>query len=118
MADIDLSRAHDLGVERARALAEKMADDLGRKFGLRGDWDGDVLRFQRPGVDGTLAVTGKELRLTVTLGLLMKAMKASIERAVEQEIDGVFAKVERAGGGGARPAARSKKAPGRPKKAG
>ena len=34
-----------------------------------------------------LEVTAKELRLSVTLGLLLKAMKPSIERAVEQELD-------------------------------
>jgi putative polyhydroxyalkanoate system protein len=112
MADIDLHRAHDLGLEKARAMAEKMAGDLGRKFGLQGDWDGNVLRFARPGLSGSLAVTAKDVRLSVTLGLLMKAMKASIERAVEQEIDGVFSKAA------AQPEAKPKKPPSPPRKGG
>ena len=120
MADIDLHRVHNLGLEKARALAEKMAGDLGRRFGLQGDWEGNVLRFARPGLNGSLAVTAKDLRLSVTLGLLMKAMKGSIERAVAQEIDGVFAKAaaEPAPRAAAKAGAKPKEPRARPKKGG
>lgn len=91
MADIDLKRVHNLGMKTARAHAEAMAEHLGRKFGLKGGWEGDVLRFERPGVTGSLAITDKELRLLVSLGFLLKAMKGSIERAVEHELDTLFA---------------------------
>jgi len=92
MADIDLHRAHNLGVKGARAAAERMAEHLGRKFGLKGGWDGHVLRFERPGVTGSLAITAKNLHLSVSLGFLLKAMKGSIEQAVEHELDALFAK--------------------------
>ena len=118
MADIDLHRVHDLGLEKARALAEKMAGDLGRKFGLQGDWEGNVLRFARPGLNGSLAVTAKDLRLSVTLGLLMKAMKGSIERAVALEIDGVFAAAAAEPAPRAKAGAKPKEPPARPKKGG
>ncbi|MEP7068037.1 MAG: polyhydroxyalkanoic acid system family protein [Usitatibacter sp.] len=91
MADIELHRTHDLGLEGARAAAERMAEHLGRKFGLAGDWEGDTLRFQRTGVNGLLAISEKDLRLSVTLGLLLRAMKPSIETAVRQELDKLFA---------------------------
>ena len=90
MADIDLQRVHNLGMKAAKAAADRMAQDLARKFDLRGDWNGNVLKFQRPGVTGSLAVTDKDLRLTVSLGFLLKAMKGSIERAVLQELDALF----------------------------
>jgi len=90
MADIDLQRVHNLGMKAARAAADRMVQDLGRKFDLRGDWSGNVLNFQRPGVTGSLAVTDKDLRLTVSLGFLLKAMKGSIERAVLEELDTLF----------------------------
>lgn len=91
MADIDLKRVHNLGMKAARAKADAMAEHLGRKFGLKGDWDGDVLRFERPGVSGSLAVTDKDIRLLVSLGFLLKAMKGSIEKAVVHELDTLFA---------------------------
>lgn len=91
MADIELHRVHDLGMKAARAAADEMADHLGRKFDLKGDWDGNVLRFERPGVTGSLAITANDLRLSVTLGFLLKAMKGSIEKAVVHELDQLFA---------------------------
>jgi putative polyhydroxyalkanoate system protein len=90
MADIELHRVHGLGLKAARAAAERMAEHLGRKFDLKGDWQGNVLRFQRPGVAGSLAISDQELRLSVGLGFLLKAMKASIEKAVEHELDSLF----------------------------
>ncbi|MBK8323245.1 MAG: polyhydroxyalkanoic acid system family protein [Betaproteobacteria bacterium] len=92
MADIDLKRVHGLGLPAARKAAEKMAEDLGRKFSLVGSWTGDTLHFDRPGVAGTLAITDKDLHLSVKLGFLLKAMRGPIERAVHEELDSLFAK--------------------------
>ena len=91
MADIDLKRVHNLGMAAARTKAEAMAQHLGKKFGLKGDWDGDVLRFERPGVTGSLAITAKDIHLLVSLGFLLKAMKGSIENADQHELDALFA---------------------------
>lgn len=93
MADIDLKREHGLGLPAARKAAQKMAEDLGRKFNLVGSWTGDTLHFDRPGVAGTLALTDKDLHLSVKLGFLLKAMRGPIERAVHEELDSLFAKV-------------------------
>lgn len=91
MADIDLKRVHHLGMKAARHAADEMAADLGRKFGLAGRWEGNILHFDRPGVTGKLALTEKDLHLTVTLGFLLKALRGSIERAVHEELDSLFA---------------------------
>lgn len=90
MADIELHRVHGLGRDAARAAAERMAEHLGRKFDLKGHWEGNVLRFERPGVTGSLAINDQDLRLSVALGFLLKAMKGSIEKAVEHELDSLF----------------------------
>ena len=105
MADIDVKRAHNLGHSAARGVADKLAADLGRKFGLRGDWKGNELHFHRPGVTGSLVVGEHDLHLSVTLGFLLKAMKGSIERAVLAELDQLLPVVTP-----------RKKAPARPKK--
>lgn len=91
MADIELKRVHGLGLAAARAAAEAMAERLARKFDLKGDWQGNVLRFQRPGVTGSLEVGDRDLHLSVSLGLLLKAMKGSIESAVREELDALIA---------------------------
>lgn len=108
MADIDIHRVHNLGLKSARAAADRMAEHLGTKFGLRGAWEGQTLRFERPGVTGSLAITDKDLHLIVSLGFLLKAMKGSIEGAVVQELDRLFAKAKTEP---AKSAAKAKKAP-------
>lgn len=119
MPDIDIKRAHNMGLKAARAAADRMAEQLGRKFGLQGDWKGNVMNFERPGVSGSLSVDDKDLRLSVTLGFLLKAMRSSIEGAVHEELDKLFAKKEAPAPSprGDREV-RSKKAPARPKKGG
>ena len=128
MADIEIKRVHNLGLPAARAAADRMAEHLGKRFGLAGKWHGNVLNFERPGVHGSLAIDAKDLALSVTLGFLLKALKGSIESAVRQEMDELFAKpsprpsptprsTPRAPGGeGAK--TKAKKAAARPKKAG
>ena len=111
MPDIDIKRAHGLGLKAARAAADKMAEHLGRRFGLQGGWSGNVMNFERPGVTGSLAVDEKDVRLTVSLGFLLKAMRGSIEGAVHEELDKLFAAKAPAA------PAKPKKAPERPKKA-
>ena len=92
MADIEITRAQALGLKAAREAADRMADSLGRKFDLKGDWNGNELRFERPGVTGSLAVSDKDVKLSVALGFLLKAMKGSIQQSIEHELDQIFAK--------------------------
>ena len=91
MADIDIRRVHALGLAGARAAAERMSAHLAKKFDLKGDWRGDILHFERPGVNGSLAISEKDVHLSVALGFLLKAMKGSIQAAVEEELDKLFA---------------------------
>ena len=91
MADIELHRVHNLGLQAARAAAERMQAHLGRKFDLKGGWTGNVLNFERPGVSGALRITDKDLYISVALGFFLKAMKGSIEKAVVHELDTLFA---------------------------
>jgi putative polyhydroxyalkanoate system protein len=91
MADIEIRRAHGMGEAAAREAAEHMADKLARKFNLKGDWEGNELRFQGTGVTGSLIVGARDIALSVALGFLLKSMKGSIEQAITHEIDGMLA---------------------------
>ena len=91
MADIEITRAHHMTLKAARAAADEMAGQLGKKFGLAGGWEGNTLKFERPGVSGSLGITEKDVNISVSLGFLLKAMKGSIEQAVRHELDKLFA---------------------------
>ena len=90
MADIDITRTHTLGLAEARTAAERMEGHLGKKFGLKGSWDGNTLHFERPGVAGSLALTRDKLHLRIALGFMLGAMRGSIEKAVVHELDTLF----------------------------
>lgn len=92
MSDIDITRTHHLGLKAARAAADQMAQDLGRKFGLSGGWTGNTHHFDRPGVTGSLKLTDRDLHLTVKLGFLLKALRGPLEAAIVRELDSLFAK--------------------------
>lgn len=97
MADIEVSRAHGLGLEGARTAADRMMASLEQRFGLRGKWDGNVLRFERQGVTGHLAIDEHKLQLAVTLGFLLRAMRGSIQAEVLHELDRLFGSVRPSG---------------------
>ena len=104
MADIDIRRAHHLSPAAARKGADRMAEHLGKKFGLTGEWNGNVLNFSRTGVSGSLTLGAKEIHLVVKLGFLLGAMKGSIEQAIHHELDTLLSDAPRD-----RPAARAGK---------
>ena len=91
MPDIKLARQHSLPLAKAKALAQKTADALAEEYDLTSEWHGDTLRFHRSGVEGQMHVTDSAIRLDVSLGLLLKAFKASITRHIENHLDELLA---------------------------
>ena len=91
MADISVQRSHHLGLKGAHAAATRMSAKLVKQFGLSGNWEGNTLHFDRPGASGFLTISDHDIKLEVTLGFLLKAMKAPIERAVHRDLDEVLA---------------------------
>jgi putative polyhydroxyalkanoate system protein len=91
MADISLTRKHQLGLKGAKTAADKMSVRLNEKFDLVCSWSGDTLHFQRSGVNGKMLVSETHMELEVTLGFLLKAMKGPIEKAVVENLDGALA---------------------------
>ncbi|MEF8723645.1 polyhydroxyalkanoic acid synthase [Candidatus Accumulibacter phosphatis] len=90
MSDISIRRNHGKTRAQARKSAEHMAAELKEEFDLDYDWDGDVMNFKRPGVSGELSLDSKEVALEITLGLLLFALKPSIEREVQRFFDENF----------------------------
>lgn len=87
MSTISIRRRHSLSHDQARAAAEHVAQRLRREHGLRYEWRDDTIHFSAPGVDGTLHITPKTVRLDATLGFFMSLVQSRIE----DEIDASFA---------------------------
>ena len=45
MPKIDIRRPHQLSIEEARAVVDKVAARMQEKFGMQGRWQGDTLQF-------------------------------------------------------------------------
>jgi putative polyhydroxyalkanoate system protein len=90
MADIEITQPHDMTPEAARAAAQQVADKMAADFGIECRWDGPVLRFERSGVDGTLAVGERDARLEITLGLMMKAFAPMVQDKLARKMRKVF----------------------------
>jgi putative polyhydroxyalkanoate system protein len=90
MASIDIRRKHGQTPARAKALVDKTAAAVSKKFGVSTEWDGDTLLFKRSGVDGTISVTKTEVIVHADLGFLVGTMKPMIEREISEQLDKNF----------------------------
>ncbi len=90
MSQISIRRKHAIGLEGAKVAAQKVADDLGQRYGMSSRWVGDVLSFSRSGVDGTLRVTKTEVQLDAKLGFMLSAFRHAIEAHVNEGFDRYF----------------------------
>ncbi|WP_420475824.1 polyhydroxyalkanoic acid system family protein [Noviherbaspirillum sp. ST9] len=90
MADIRITQAHKLPHKKAKAAAQKVADQMAEEYEMSSEWDGDVLKFKRSGVSGKLVVLEKEAHLEISLGFLFKAFSSTIEEKVAAKMKKVF----------------------------
>jgi putative polyhydroxyalkanoate system protein len=90
MADISIVQAHSLSREQARAAAQQVADKLASDYQLSCNWDGDVLKFARSGVEGALTLQAQRAEMAIRLGFPMSAFSAAIEAKVADKMRKVF----------------------------
>lgn len=87
MATISIARKHALSHKKAKAVAEKIAKDLNKRFELAYEWEGDHVDFERPGVSGRMLVGKDQISLDVSLGWLLTPLKPAIEREITSQLD-------------------------------
>jgi putative polyhydroxyalkanoate system protein len=87
LLSIDVTRSHSLGKAAAREGAARVAERLRSEFGIQYRWQGDYLRFSRPGASGYVLVQDAAVQVSVSLGLLLLPMKAEIAREITDYLD-------------------------------
>lgn len=90
MADISIVQEHGLSPDKARAAAHSVAERLGAEYGLDCRWEGDVLRFERSGVQGTLTLELRRASMRIELGFPMGMFAPAIEARVAESMRKVF----------------------------
>ncbi len=90
MPGIHLERSHHLGLKKARAAAQRVADDMAQTFEMSTEWDGNALHFSRVGVSGSLRVSRDRVVLDAQLGGLLAVFRSRIEERLHDDFDRYF----------------------------
>ena len=90
MSEIVVRGHHDLGLARARRLAETMALRLRDDYGGTYAWAGDHLGFERTGVSGRITVKPDAFEVRVEIGFLLSPLRGRIEQEIRAFCDEQF----------------------------
>lgn len=90
MSEISIVQEHNLSPQQAREAAQQVAQRIAAEYGLACQWDGDVLRFERSGVEGALSLEGQRAAMRIRLGFFMGAFAPAIEAKVADKMRRVF----------------------------
>ncbi len=90
MSEIHLRRHHRIGLRKAKAAVDHIAEEMSDVFDIVSEWQGNTLKFSRSGVHGELKVTKDDVTLNARLGLLLSALKPRIEEQIAKNFDKYF----------------------------
>lgn len=87
MASIDIERAHSMEMSDARAVIDDFAESLRERYGVKNQWQGDVLQFAGSGVSGAITVSANAVHVTARLGLLLSPLRGKIEQDIRTKLE-------------------------------
>ncbi len=91
MAQLHIHRAHQLGREDARRLAQDWRVQAELAYGLQctqeSGEDQESISFARPGLSGRLLVSAGAFELEARLGFLLSAYRDRIESELQKLLD-------------------------------
>lgn len=90
MSQIDIRHAHTMSPPQARNAVQEVVEMLAQRFGVVYGWDGDVMNFNRAGIDGHIALLPHELHVSAQLGFMLSMMKTSIESEIRRVLSDRF----------------------------
>jgi len=90
MSEINIRKSHSFDLEGAQQVADDLARDLAEKFSVEYGWDGDVLKFERPGCHGDIHVDGECVHVRAKLGFFLSYLKPAVEREIHRYLDEHF----------------------------
>lgn len=92
MADISISRNHDLDTGVLKERLGELAEDLKKKYGVRYRWDGDTCLLDGAGLKkGIVNMTSSTVSIDVTLGMMAKLLRPKIEEEINKKIGKLLA---------------------------
>jgi putative polyhydroxyalkanoate system protein len=94
MPELNIERAHTLGLSGARTVAERWREQAEQEWGMACESDPgefeDRMRFARSGVSGELVVSDTRFDLQLKLGFLLGAYSGKIEEKIKANLDALL----------------------------
>lgn len=90
MAHIDITRPHQIPLDKARAAITAIATAMHDRFGIESVWHGTTLQFEREGVQGHIALNPDNVHVQAQLGLFFAAFKPMIEQDIQKKLEHYF----------------------------
>ena len=85
MASIRISHSFTMPAAALKAQLDRLVLDMASKYRLDCRWTADhCLTFKRSGASGEIVISDNQLVLTMTLGLVLSAFKATIEQDIRK----------------------------------
>jgi putative polyhydroxyalkanoate system protein len=91
MSVVHIERKHDIGKAAARNAVEEVARQMKGNLQIDYRWDGDTLKFERPGANGTIAVSDSAVIVDIELGMMLSPFSGMVEQQVGSYLDKYFA---------------------------
>jgi putative polyhydroxyalkanoate system protein len=87
MADIELTRAHSLGLNDGRDAVERVAQQLESDIGVDYEWKENTLLFDGQAADGEIDVEADRIEIQINLSAFLRPMKGQLEQEAERYLD-------------------------------
>jgi len=86
MPEITIDIPHTLSRQDVRARLERAKEKLENEYGVACSWQGEAMKVQRSGLDGTVSIEDDRLAVRVKLGMLMGAFAPTIRDGITQKL--------------------------------
>jgi len=95
MANIDITRQHQVSLDEARAAIMKIATAMHERFGIESAWQGTTLQFKRDGIRGSIALNPDSVQVQAKLGMFFTPLKPMIEKDIREKLEHYFSQTPR-----------------------
>lgn len=87
-----VTRNHNIPLQIARGKASEVADKMKASLGISWSWCANMIKFDcasgvAKGTSGTLEVTDRLIRVSISMPLMISLMQSKLEAEINAELD-------------------------------
>lgn len=92
---VDLSKNHNLNMEKVRSFAEIIAEEMKNKYAIDWKWENNSIIFRAnsgaaKGISGKLDISTNRVNILIHLPILLYALRDQVEKSVNEKMTELF----------------------------